>query len=60
MFYISENGRCKEVFQLGCACKDILYRTDRDQLIVLTELMAVIQFTLTAEGGLEELMKVIM
>ncbi|KAK6625633.1 hypothetical protein RUM43_005932 [Polyplax serrata] len=58
LFYISENGRCQEVFDLGCSCRDILYRVDKDQLIVLTENMAVVQFTVSPEGGLEELMKV--
>lgn len=58
LFYISENGRCQEVYNLGCGCRDLLYRADRDQLIALTEAMAVVQFTISAEGAIEELMKV--
>lgn len=58
LFYVSENGRCQEVFDLGCVCRDMLYRSDKDQLLVLTESLAVVQFAISPEGALDEIMKV--
>ncbi|KAL0273238.1 UNVERIFIED_CONTAM: hypothetical protein PYX00_005959 [Menopon gallinae] len=58
IFYVSENGRCQEVFDLGTACRDMLYRPDRDQLLILTDAIAVLQLSISPEGELDEIMKV--
>ncbi|XP_077561362.1 intraflagellar transport protein 140 homolog [Haemaphysalis longicornis] len=54
IYFVSENGSCGDVYQMDAGVARLLHDASRDALVVLTDTLTLVEFSVADDGSLSE------